>query len=154
VKIDKKAATNEVITTIMTKCNIDGRLTYEAADVIDDILSSSTSISALDPTLILQIFSWRRELKCLKNILMDELIRKFVDTKNPDWLPVVAYITLESGAALVITEDTVLVYDKREPVVLHISNLKLRQELIGVLTNQAKQLHLSFEIPSNVGKKC
>jgi HEAT repeat protein len=153
-KMGEKAATNQVITNIMTVHDIDGRLSSEAAGAIDGILSSSTSIIGFDPTLILQICWWNRELKCVKNILTDESIIKFFDTRNPDWLPLVAYITLETGAALVITEDTVMVYDKREPVVLHISDLKLRQELIGVLTNQAKQLHLCFEIPSNVLKKC
>ncbi|CAF1467970.1 unnamed protein product [Didymodactylos carnosus] len=147
-KMGKKAATNEVITNLMGMRCKDGTLACQVPDAIDNILSSSTSIMKLDPKLILQL-SWRKsELICLKNVLMDELIVKFFDTQSRDWLPLVADIALQKGAALLMTNGAVMVYDKKEPVVVHVSNLELHQELIGVLTNQAIQMHLSFGIES------
>jgi hypothetical protein len=124
-KIGEKVATNEVIAKIMTMRAGDRALSYKAANAIDGILRSSVSIIELDPKLILQLCSTKNESECLRNVLIHEVIKKIFDTQNPDWLPVLAHITFQKGAALLITEETLTVHNKTEPVLLHIQNLKI-----------------------------
>jgi hypothetical protein len=152
-KIGEKAATTEVIKKLTTMGGIYERLSYLAACTIDSILSSSTLIIGLGPKLILKLCLSKSEFKCLKNVSVIELIRKFIITENVDWLSVVICITYLKGAAMSVNENTLVVYDKREPSELHISSLKLRQEIIEAFNNYAKQLHLCFEIPLTVQDK-
>ena len=89
----------------------------------------------------------------LKNASMGEVIRNVFDTENADWLLVMIRITHQKGAAVSITENTLVVYDNREPLALPIPSLELRQKLLEAFTDQVKQLRLSFEIPLNVRHK-
>ena len=137
----------------MTMCDSDGRLSYLAAAAIGGTVRSSTLLIGFGPKLISQFCLSGRELKCLKNVSVDEVIKNFFDTEDTDWLFVVTYIVFLKGAAVTITEDTLVVYDKGEPSELPISNSKLHLKLIGALVDKAKELHVSFKIPSNVHNK-
>ena len=147
--IGEKAATNKVITKLMNMCDRDGLLSYSAAIAIDGILTSSDLIFGFGPKLISELCLWKSESECLKNISVDEVIRKFFETENTDWLSAVVSITYRKGAAVSITKDALLVYDNRDPLELLIPSWKLHQKLIKAFTIQAKRLHLSFEISSN-----
>jgi hypothetical protein len=151
--IGERAATNEVITKFMTMCGIYDDMFYTALPTIDRILSSPTSIIRLGPKLISEFCLWPYRSNCLKNVPVDEVIRIFFGTKNSDWLLAVISIAHQRGAAVSINERTLVVCDNREPLELPIPSLKLHQELIEAFSGQAKQLHLSFEIPFNVRNK-
>jgi hypothetical protein len=152
-KIGEKAATTEVIKKLTTMGGIYERLSYLAACTIDSILSSSTLIIGLDPKLILELCWSKSEFKCLKNFSIVELIRKFIITENVDWLSVVICITYLKGAAVSINADKLVMYDKREPLELTFRSSALLQKLIDAFTNNAKLLHLCFDIPSTVKKE-
>ncbi|CAF1593416.1 unnamed protein product, partial [Adineta steineri] len=145
----KKVATNEVITKLVNIHDDDGKLSYQAKNAIDDILQSSSIMIAFGPVLISKLCLCGRPLDCLKNVSLNELIRKFFDTQDADWLLPVTEIAFQKGAAVLINEDKLMVYDNEELIELRAPNLKLHNELIKAFTNKAKALHLSFAIPSN-----
>ncbi|CAF0904311.1 unnamed protein product [Adineta steineri] len=140
----EKAATNEVITKLLNIRDAHGQLSYEAANTIDGILHSSAVMIAFGPMLISKLCVCGRQLKCLKIVSLNELIRKFFDTQDADWLLTAIDIALQKCAAVSINEDKLMVYDNGEPVELRIPDLKLQNELIEAFTNKAKVLHLSF----------
>ncbi|CAF0899568.1 unnamed protein product [Adineta steineri] len=106
---------------------------------------------AFGPMLSSKLCVYGGYLKCLKNVSLDVLIRKFVDTQDVAGLLTAIEITLGKGAAVSINEDELMVYDYGEPIELCIANLKLHNEFIEAFTNKAKVLHLSYGIPSNIG---
>ncbi|CAF1127785.1 unnamed protein product [Adineta steineri] len=142
----EKAATNEVITKLLNRRNSDGRLSTEAANAIDGIFYLSTVMIGFGPMLISKLCVYGRPLRCLKNIPLDELLTKFFDTQDADWLLTAIEITFKKGAAVSINEDKLMVYDNGEPTELRAPNLKLHNELIEAFTNKAKALHLSLGI--------
>jgi hypothetical protein len=125
-----------------TDQNFFGNITY----AINNILNSSTVIIELGPKLISELCLCGLELKCLKNISTNELIRSFITTENTDWVPAIAHFTLLQGVAVSITKQTITVYDEKEPSEMRIPSLKLAQELTEAFTNQAKRLNLCFEM--------
>ncbi|CAF3639385.1 unnamed protein product [Adineta steineri] len=148
-KMGEKAATNEIITKLVNIRDDDGKLSFHAAVAMDGIFHSSTLMIAFGPMLISKLCVCERQLECLKNISLDALIRKFVDTQAADWLLPMTEITFLKGAAVSINEDKLMVYDKGEPIELPFPNLKLHNKLIEAFTNKAKALHLFFGISSN-----
>ncbi|CAF1118937.1 unnamed protein product [Adineta steineri] len=146
-KMGEKTATNEVITKLVNRRDADGQLSSEAAYAIDDIFRLSAVMIAFGPLLILKLCGSGRPLDCLKNVSLDELIRKFFDTQDADWLLTAIEITLRKSAAVSINEDKLMVYDNGEPIELRVPNLKLQNELIEAFTKKAKALHLSFGHP-------
>ncbi|CAF1003968.1 unnamed protein product [Adineta steineri] len=145
--IGERAATNEVITKLANMNDADGQLRFEAASAIDGIFRSSAVMITFGPMLISKLCVCGRPLECLKNVSLDELIRKFFDTQDADWLLAAIEITLQKGAAVSINEDKLLVYDNGETIQLSVPNLKLHNELVETFIIKAKALHLSFEIP-------
>ncbi|CAF3949112.1 unnamed protein product, partial [Adineta steineri] len=129
-KMGEIVATNEVITKLANMRDADGQLCFEAANAIDGICRSSAIMIAFGPLLISKLCVCGRSLNCVKNVSLDELIRKFFDTQDVDWLLTATEIALQKGAAVSMNEDKLMVYDKGEPIVLRISNLKLRDKLI------------------------
>ncbi|CAF1385635.1 unnamed protein product [Adineta steineri] len=152
VRIGKKAATNEVITKLVNIGDAEGLSSCIVAKAIDGIFRSSAVMIAFGPMIISDLCSYGEKLECLKNISLDEVIKKFFDTQDADWLLPLTEITLRRGAAVSMNEDKLIVYDNGEPIELRAPNLKLQYELIEAFTNKAKPLHLSsFGIPSNLG---
>ncbi|CAF4127882.1 unnamed protein product [Adineta steineri] len=149
-KMGEKAATNEVITKLVNRREANGQLCIEAANAIDGICRSSAIMVAFGPILISKLCVCGRPLECLTNVSLDELVRKFFDTQDANWLLTTIEITLRKGAAVSINEDKLIVDDNGESVQLRVPNLKLRMELVEGFTNKAKALHLFFEIPSNL----
>ncbi|CAF1386367.1 unnamed protein product [Adineta steineri] len=132
--IGEKAATNEVITKLVNRCDTDGLLSVQAAYCINGIFSSSTVMIRFGPVLLSKLCMCRRQLSCLKNISVDELIRNFFDTQDADWLLPVTEIALQKGAAVSISEDKLMVYDNGGPIELRVPNFKLRNELVEAFT--------------------
>ncbi|CAF0983062.1 unnamed protein product [Adineta steineri] len=148
-QMGEKAATKEVITKVANIGDADKVVFFEAAHAIDSIFRSSAVMNTFGPTLISELFACGEELQCLKNISLDELIRKFFDTQDADWLLAVIEMILWKGAAVSMNEDKLMVYDSGEPIELRAPNLKLHNEFVGAFTNKAKALHFSSGIPSN-----
>ncbi|CAF4217027.1 unnamed protein product, partial [Adineta steineri] len=127
----------------------DGKSSFETANAIDGIFRSSAVMIAFGPMLISKLCMYEEELECLKNVSLDELIRKFFDTQDADWLLSMTEVAFRKGAAVAISEDKLIAYDNGEPIELCIPDWKLLDELIKTFTSKAKALHLSFGIPSN-----
>ncbi|CAF1206937.1 unnamed protein product [Adineta steineri] len=85
-KMGEKAATKEVITKLVDTRDTDGKSSFETANAIDGIFRSSAVMIAFGPMLISKLCTYEEELECLKNVSLDELIRKFFDTRDADWL--------------------------------------------------------------------
>ncbi|CAF1481926.1 unnamed protein product [Adineta steineri] len=149
-QMGEKAVTYEVIAKLANIRDANGQLSYIAANAMDGIFGSSTAMIAFGPMLISKLCVCGRPLECLKNISLDELIRKFFDAQDACWLLPVTEIALQKGAAVSINEDKLVVYDKGEPIELHIPNLKLHNELIEAFANKTKALYLTFGISSNL----
>ncbi|CAF1229678.1 unnamed protein product [Adineta steineri] len=149
-KMGEKAATNEVITKLVNILDEPGKLSYTAADAIDGILHSSTVMIDFGPMLISKLCGCGRQLKCLKNVSLDELIRKFFHSQDAAWLLPMIEIALQKGAAVLINEGKLMVYDNGEPIEVSTQNLELHNKLIEAFTNKAKALHLPLGIPSNL----
>ncbi|CAF3900021.1 unnamed protein product [Adineta steineri] len=149
-KMGEKAAMNEVITKLVNKRDADGRLSYEVVKAIDGIFRSSVIMIDYGPMLISILCVFGRQLACFKNVSLGELIRKFFDAQDVDWLLPVTEMALQSGAAVSISKDKLMVYDNGELIELPVPNSKLHNELVESFTNKAKALHLFFEIPSNL----
>jgi hypothetical protein len=145
----EKVVTNEVISKLASIGESGGGWnSYTAANTAGNLLSSSAMITQLDPNVISYLCLSKYGSMSLKNVSADQLMNAFFATKNPDWLPVVAQCTFLEGAAVTVTEDKVVVYSRKEPLKLFLASLNLRQQLIEAFTDQAKRLHLSFEMPS------
>ncbi|CAF1111067.1 unnamed protein product [Adineta steineri] len=145
----EKVATNEAITKLVNTCDDGLVLSSAAKDAIDGFFHSSAVMIASGPMLISKLCTFEGQLKCLKNVSLYELIRKFFDTQDADWLLPMIEIALQKGAAVSINEDKLMVYDNGEPKELRAPNLKLHNELIEAFINKAQALHLSLGIPSN-----
>ncbi|CAF0950106.1 unnamed protein product [Adineta steineri] len=149
-KMGEKAATNEVITKLAdVRCGT-RILSVDAANAIDDILHSSVVINDFGPMLFSKLCAFRKQLKCVKNVLLDELIRKFFDSQDADWLLSITEVAFQKSAAVSIDEDKLMVHDTGETIELRVPNLKLHYELIEAFTNKAIALHLSLRILSNL----
>jgi HEAT repeat protein len=146
-RMGEKAATDEVISVLMVLLN-SGKyysIGWKAGKAIENILSSSASVTQLSPKTVSDLCLDKNRLTCLKNISADQLINIFFTSKNANWLRAVSKFSLQVGVAVTVTGEKIVVYDRKEPVELFVPTLKLRKELIKALTDQAKQLHLAFE---------
>jgi hypothetical protein len=128
----------------------DPSFSSDAASAIDSILHSSTLIIGLRPNVILDLSQYEHELKCLKNVSADELIKKFFTTEDPDWLFVVTFITLRNAVAVFVTEETLMVYDKKEPLHLNVrvpvnQVHRLISDLISPLLYLSKNMKLCLQ---------
>jgi hypothetical protein len=147
-----KAATNEVIGKFLVLMKSDTDLTFGyTVKAVHKILNSSGVIRQLDPKIMAELCFWEGGSLWLENIPAEHLLEIFLTTKNSDWLCVVARVTLVKGVAVTAMEYKALVYVEKESLELVFPNLELRQQLIEALTNQAKELHLFFEMPSEDG---
>jgi HEAT repeat protein len=146
-KMGEKVATNEVISKLTSISNSDDSCSfYTAANAVENILSSSAVVTQLDPNIISYFCLSKNGSISLKNVSVDELMNVFLATKNPDWLPVLIQFTLLEGAAVTVTGDKVIVYGSKESSNLLVPSSRLRHQLIKAFTDQAKRLHLYFEV--------
>ncbi len=148
-KMGEKAATNEVISKLMVRINSDDlSILSKARSTISSILSSSVTITQLAPEIVSDICLWKYGSDCLRNVSEDQLINIFFTTKNPSWLAAMTQFTLLKGAAVTAIEDKVVVYGSKEPLEILVPNLQLCRQLTEAFTDEAKRLHLYYEMPS------
>jgi HEAT repeat protein len=146
-KMGEKAGTNEVISKLVAVMNSDDRLFFnEYANAVKNILSSIAIVRQLDPKLIVDLCLSEAGLYCLENVPVDELIDIFLTTKIVGLLSRISVFMLRQGAAMTTTEDKLVLYDRKEPSERAVSSLELRQQLIEAFTNQAKRLHLDYQL--------
>jgi HEAT repeat protein len=147
-KMSEKAATNEVIHELVVVMNNDtDYVNFAAAQAVGNILSSFAVVKQLTPKIVTDLCLCIYASHCLRNVSEDELIKVYLITGNPDWLPAVTLLTLLNGTAVTAAVNKVVLYGKTEPAELHIPNLELRHQLIEAFTDQAKRLGLFFEMP-------
>ena len=87
-------------------------------------------------------------LSCLKNgrlnvltcFSSDDLIKIYLHTGNNIWLSVAIFVTVLQGYGITIKENTIIVYNSKEPVKLSISNSELRGPLIKAFLDREKYL--------------
>jgi hypothetical protein len=140
----EKAVTNEVITKLVGLMNSNSdSCALDAAQAVRNILISSAVIKQLAPKIVGNLCQCKYASDCLKTISEDELMNVFLISGNPDCLPVVTQLTLQMGAAVIATENKVVVYGKKEPVELNIPNSELYQRFIEAFIDLRNRLHLS-----------
>lgn len=145
--IGTKAPTNEMISRLASIANGAGMGNIKAPGVVANILSSPAVITQLAPKIIVDLCLCKHGSDCLKNISEEELIDVYLTTENPEWVSAVTLYIFLNGAAVTVIEQKLILYGKKEPLELSISNLELYQQLVESLTDQAQQLHLS---PPNI----
>jgi hypothetical protein len=151
--LGEKAATNEVISKFVVLMNSATFYSFRLPITVAKILNSLAVIRQLDPELILELCLLEEGIECLKNISTQDLLNLFFATKNSDWLSVLTAFTLLNGVAVTATENKIAVYNEKETLYSGFPSLELRQQLIDAFTNQAKRLHLFFDIAAEVGYK-
>jgi HEAT repeat protein len=144
VKMDEKAAMNEVITKLVILMNSNSDYcAFSAAQTVKNILISPAVIKQLAPKIVADLCRCKYASDCLKTISEDELMNVFLFSENPDLLSAVTQLTLQREAAVIATENKVVVYGKKEPVELNIPDAELCQRFIKTFIDQRKRLHLS-----------
>jgi HEAT repeat protein len=151
-EMGEKAATTEVISKLFVLVKEECAVSYEAADAMGNMMSSSVLIAQFEPQTILDLCLSKHGSRCLKNVSVNELVDIFFSTKRPEWLSLVTHLMLLQGAALRATKNKLLMYDRKEPFELSVPSIELGQQLIDALTDQAKRLHLFSEMKSEVGR--
>jgi hypothetical protein len=150
-QMSEKAATNDVISTLVTLVNSNWLWECASAEgAIDHILSSSSVLIQLDPKIIANFCLEESITKGRKIVSVEQLINIFFNTKNPDWLPVMTRLALQQGVAVTVTEEKLVVYDSNELLELPVPCIALVQQVIKAFNNLATEFHLSFEMLSQV----
>jgi hypothetical protein len=143
-KMGKKAATNEVISKLANIIKKESRRSYRAAEAVENILSSSSVIVQLDPSIIAGFCLSERASDCFKNVSEDEIIKFSFNTENPAWLSAVAKIAVLKGVGVTLTGDKVVIYSSKEPVEVCIPNGEFSRQLVETFSEERRGLHLYF----------
>lgn len=146
-EIGKNSKDDEVIIKLVTIVNSNRLKPEQSAEILKHISSSHITIKNVDPRIVKELCRTEHNaLNCFKDVLETNLIKQLLETKDPNWLPVVTQLVLFKGIAIVPSESKLIVYGKAEPCELHIDGRDSCKPLIEALTKQAKQLQLFLEI--------
>ena len=145
-RMGEKAAINEVINKLIILLKgIDFNEWYSSniSTALEKILTSLNVITQLNPETILPLCSNLHSTRILQNIYANQMIKFVLDNNADNWISVVVQFTLLFGVAVAVADNTVIVYDRQEPITLSIPSIKLRDQLVAALTDQARRLHFT-----------
>jgi HEAT repeat protein len=134
--------TSEMISKLIIPLNGDNlNDSHDVAELIGNSLNSSSMISELGPSTILELCLSKFGSICLKNVSEEQLIQLFLADRISSWLPAITKLTLVRETAVTATEEKIVVYGRKEPLELVISGTE-RQQLVEAFRDQGKKLHL------------
>ncbi|CAF1417801.1 unnamed protein product [Adineta ricciae] len=146
-KLGEKAATNEVISHLIDVFNMSDYGSHHAAErALNGILTSSTRLSQLDPEIISRLCLCQQKSSCLNNVSVEELLKSFFITENIDLLIAIIHSAFHNGVAITVFGKSIMVNDKKEPLVLTIPSVKLRQQILSAFEEQLKRRHFPGQI--------
>ena len=142
----EKAATSEVISKLVSAldtANADERGTVYK--FLRKIPLSFTVLRELTSDTVMKLWSCidRNLLKDLTFIPPEASIKVYLETRWSSWLSVATRATLLHGAAITITDDTIVIYGSKEPTEVRCSDWHSFDILVEAFSNQADR----FELP-------
>jgi hypothetical protein len=152
-RIGEKAWTTEVVSELLVI--IKGRHVNpwdEAAEIVKNILSSSLMNTQLGPRIPSDLCLCIDGFYCFEKVSEDQLIDCIFTAENPDFT-VFSQFAFWKQVGVTVTEDEVVLYGENEPLKQRIVSLQRRYELIKAFSDQAKRLHLYFDMPSEAQNK-
>ncbi|CAF2136493.1 unnamed protein product [Rotaria magnacalcarata] len=142
-EIGKDVTTNEIIIALIDAVTQEEMAIVDCAvlEALDRAISSYHAISQLKPTMLSRLLGFMKKGKLeLKSVPSDHFLKLFLETRNLDLAPLVAYAAVIQGTAITLIEDHITVYDSkgisRFPVTDH--NLKLT--LVGAFASIKTEL--------------
>jgi hypothetical protein len=148
-QMDVKEATNDIINELLDSLSSkDYFFRQNAVETLKETLFSFSTWTQLPSNTVLKLFENIKNGKLgdLRTVPPDEFMKVFLHTKNTLWLPVVAIVALLQGNAVIITDNTIVVYGNKEPVQVPIPNEELRRQLVEAFVHQTEELQSSSEL--------
>ncbi len=105
-------------------------------------------MTQLSSDTILKLFEniKKGQLGDLRTVHPDEFMKVFLHTKNIVWLPVVAIGALLQGSAVIVTDNTIVIYGNKEPIQVPVPNEEVRRQLVEAFVHQTEELQSSSEL--------
>ena len=142
----EKAARIEVISKLVSVLDTSDKDKRVAVNrFLGKISLSSTVLRGVSVDTVEKLWSCidRNLLEDLTVIPVDAVIEVYLDTTWSPWLSVATRATLFEGAAITITDKTIVVYSSKEPISRCWSNRQLMDKLVEAFSNQTER----FELP-------
>ena len=135
--IGKVTLNDDVVNKVLDILNMHtSKDTYPMINIFKTILCSITFEMSLQPGTLWKLSRnmdrfWFVEYE---RVQLDQFVRSYIDREYSEWLSPIASVAFQQGSAVTITETSVTIYDRKEPVIMEVLSNSLLQDLKQVLT--------------------
>jgi hypothetical protein len=127
-----RAATNEVIAAFLEISADNACSSPETtATAIEKIVTESKDMFDLKRDTVMKLSKHfaRSKWSLRKEISPEKFVRAFFETKISCWIPIIKKVLIKQRCGIIVTQDAVVVYGNKEPVVISFRDEKFGEEL-------------------------
>ena len=155
-KLGEKAATKCVIVSLVNSLHgkVNDRMNEWMAAALNGAMLSFSAIKELDSNVIVKLYSCIRQLYFIEFTTMpsDQFVKVFLETGNDTWLPLVKYAARVQGIAITACDNKIIIYDKKDVVVIDTSKPELMKRFVNGLINDREELEIDSLAMHDVGE--
>ena len=141
--LGEKAATSEVIAALVDCGAVRTNFwDFRMAPVMEKVMCGYSGMKDLGSEMIDKLGSSIRDGREFAFDLLppDRLVKIYYETGNGSWLPLVFYVAMLQGVAMVAVGDTIKIYSSNGIVEVPVGNTLLCENLVEAFGKQKKQL--------------